>query len=94
LRRVRILPAARGDIARLVAFLKHKSPAAADAAAARISKAILSLDQTPERGRKGSREDLRELVVRFGRDAYIIQYRVEPSDVVVARIFHSREDRS
>ncbi len=36
---------------------------------------------------------LRELVVRFGRDAYIIQYRVDSESVVAARIFHSLEQR-
>ena len=90
MRRVRILTGARTDIGRLVAFLRDKSPAAANKAAARITQGILSLGEFADRGRKGPVEGLRELVVRFGRDAYIIQYRVGSSDVIVARVFHSR----
>jgi len=78
---------------RLVAFLNGKSRTAANRAAARISDAILSLDRLAERGRRGPDEGLRELVVRFGRDANVIQYRVTPSEAIVARVFHSREDR-
>ena len=93
MRRVRILAGARTDIGRLVAFLQDKSPVAANKAAARITQGILSLGEFAERGRKGPFEELRELVVRFGRDADIIQYRVGPSEVIVARVFHSRQDR-
>jgi hypothetical protein len=33
------------------------------------------------------------LIVPFGRDGYVFLYRVEPKAVVVARIFHGREQR-
>jgi len=92
-RPIRLLSAARRDIGRLVAFLRDKSPAAANKAAAKLSRAILSLDRFVDRGRRGPDTGLRELVVRFGRDAYIVQYRVDDSEVIIARVFHSKEDR-
>ncbi len=45
------------------------------------------------RARIGSEDDIRELVVRFGRSAYLIWYRVGPNTVDVARIKHHREFR-
>ncbi len=39
------------------------------------------------------RSDRRELFVPFRRAAYVIQYRVYERVVLVARIFHSLEDR-
>ncbi|MDQ2861526.1 MAG: type II toxin-antitoxin system RelE/ParE family toxin [Pseudomonadota bacterium] len=74
-------------MSRLVAFLSEKSPRAADRAASVLAGAIRSLDRFSERGRRGPADGLRELIVPFGRDAYIVQYRVEPARVVVARIF-------
>lgn len=56
-------------------------------------RAIRSLGQMADRGRKHAASDARELVVPFGRDAYILRYRVEPDRVIVARVFHLREDR-
>jgi len=35
----------------------------------------------------------RELLVRFGRHGYVVQYRVEGEEVLVARVFHGLEDR-
>jgi plasmid stabilization system protein ParE len=92
-RQVRLLIAAEIDLARLVEFLAGKSPRAAVRAAATLSKAIRSLDRFADRGRQGPMEGLREMVVRFGRDAYIVQYLVEAGVVTVARVFHGREDR-
>jgi len=92
-RRVRLLPLARRDLARLEDFLSSKSPAAASKAAAAIRRAVLSLDEHAKRGRPGPVENTRELHVRFGRDGYVIQYRVSEDRVSVARIFHTRERR-
>ena len=39
------------------------------------------------------RSGRRELLVPFGRAAYVIQYRVYDRVVLIARIFHSLEDR-
>lgn len=90
-RAVRLTPAAADDLERLVDFLSQKNERAAQSAATSIERAVLSLAELSERGRMTTVPGLRELVVRFGRDAYIIQYRVDADSVVVARVFHSLE---
>jgi plasmid stabilization system protein ParE len=90
---VRLSIAARADQDRLNDFLAEKSPSAARRANRAIAEAILSLRTMPERGYPSRRIGWRELVVRFGRDGYVIRYRVEPGAVFVARIFHGLEDR-
>ena len=55
--------------------------------------AVQSLDELSERGLFDQESGLRELPVNFGRDGYTIQYRVDPSEVLIARIFHNREQR-
>jgi plasmid stabilization system protein ParE len=70
------------------------SPAASQKASRALREAIRPLDMFPERGRPSEgRPDVRELVVKFGSAAYVLRYRVEDKRVVVAAIFHSREDR-
>jgi len=81
-------------LSRLTAFLSGKSLRVATRAAETLSVAIEGLNEFAERARSEPVHGLRELVVRFGRDAYIVQYRVEATLVIVARVFHSREDRS
>lgn len=69
------------------------SPATWPRAAEEIAKGIEALAEFPDRGRPMLRSGRRELFVPFGRDAYVIQYRVFSQVVFVARIFHSRENR-
>jgi len=38
-------------------------------------------------------DGLRHLYIPFGASGYVVQYRVGEDAVVVARIFHAREDR-
>lgn len=92
-REVRILPRARQDGQRLETFLEGKSSAAAERAASAIAKAVLSLNELAERRPVLSDSGTRELPVRFGRDGYVIQYRIVEDEVQVARIFHVRENR-
>lgn len=46
----------------------------------------------PSVGRAINREE-RKLVVPFGRDGFVAIYRIDPDQVVVGRILHSRQDR-
>lgn len=92
-RSVRLLPAARVDLARLEAFLAEKNARAAVRAALAIAAGVRSLAEHAERHRDLTGRGVRELPVRFGRDGYVIQYRVRDAEVLVARIFHVREDR-
>jgi plasmid stabilization system protein ParE len=79
----------------LAAFIASGSPIAARRARAAILSAIQSLDRFSERGAPVARspDGLRELFVPFGRAGYVIQYVVDPDQVTVLRIFHSREER-
>lgn len=80
------------DLARLVDFLVDRNPKAALRVADVLENAASSLSELADRGRPGP-EGLRELVVQFGKNAYILMYKVEPDRVLVARIFHSLENR-
>ena len=88
---VRLSPAAGRDLDRLAAFLEIDSPAAAARALTVLEEGLESLRDMASRGRPGSREGYRELVVPFGAAAYIIRYRVTANTVDVAQIRHSRE---
>ena len=91
--KVRLLPRARIDLHRLPEFLDAKSIQAGARAREVLAEAIASLRDLPNRGRPGPRSGTRELVVAFGRDAYIFRYRVRDDEVVVIGIRHSREAR-
>ncbi len=93
MRRVELTLAARNDLVRLQAFLVSKSERAAETAVETISSAVRSLAEFPERGRmlRGGRS--RELTVRYGRDGYVLRYRIVEQSVFVYRIFHGRERR-
>lgn len=82
----------RADRARLAAFLAEVSPHAAERAIDTIATALRRLSLHPESGRP-SAGDRRDLPVRFGGSGHIVQYRVDPDAVVIARIFHMREDQ-
>ena len=91
--------AAAADLAPLRAFLADKSPAAAERAVAVLVAAIQSLDLFPERGRPcgpaNLPANLRELIVPFGKSGYVVRYAYSPAanEVVIIRIWHSREER-
>lgn len=87
--------AAAADLQRLRAFLFEKDPPAAQRAVSGIVRAIDSLDLFPDRGRPSEVSGVRELVVPFGRSAYIVRFAHDPQreEVVILRIWHGREDR-
>lgn len=58
-----------------------------------LESAILGLREFPERGRPAPIQGFPELVVPFGRDAYILRYTVFDQDVLITSIRHSRENR-
>jgi plasmid stabilization system protein ParE len=90
-----VSPDAAADLVRLRAFLADKNPDAARRAAASLIHAIQSLDRFPDRGRPTCIEAVRELIVPFGRSAYVLRYSHLPDadEIVVLRIWHGREHR-
>lgn len=90
---VELTPGAQRDLARLGDFLVEQSDRAAIAAVEKIEAGIRSLREFSERGRRVREAPWRELIVRFGRDGYVIRNRVAAARVIVMRIFHARERR-
>ncbi len=90
---LRWAPDAVRDLARLRDFLGSKNAAAAARAAERILQAAAMLRERPELGHVVEDEDWRELLAPAGRTAYVLRYRIDEDAVVIARVWHSREDR-
>jgi toxin ParE1/3/4 len=88
--------AAAADLARLRAFLADKNSAAAQHAISGIVRAIDLLAAFPDRGRDSGLTGLRELVVPFGRSAYVVRYAHDPQrqEIVIVRVWHGREART
>lgn len=93
MRALRWLPEAVQDLVRLRDFIGDENPAAAERAARRIREAAAVLRKQPELGRVVEGEDFRDLVAPFGGGAYVLRYRIDEDAVVVARVWHSREER-
>lgn len=91
-RPVRLSVGALRDRDRLAAFLIGKSPGAAARSLIVIEQALRSLGQFPEVGRSVA-GGFREWTIRFGRDGYVVRYRVDASQVFITRIFHTLENR-
>ncbi len=49
--------------------------------------------ERPKLGHVVEDEDWRELLAPAGRTAYVLRYRIDEDAVVIARVWHSREDR-
>jgi plasmid stabilization system protein ParE len=92
--KVRLLQQAYDDLDRFESFLLPKNPDAAQRAVDLLLDAAASLSGAPGKGRPVGR-GFRELIVPFGRAAYIMRYRVDETRriVFITQIWHSREDR-
>ena len=87
--------AAGADFERLHQFLADKDPDAAGRAATAIDAAVQSLVHLPQRGRPLGTLGMRELIVPFGRSAYVLRYAYSQGrdELVIVRAWHSREER-
>ena len=80
------LPEALADLERLHRFLAEVSPQAARRAAATILGGADRLEEHSDLGRP-MEDERREWIVRFGLDAYVLRYRVDPDGCpVVVRV--------
>jgi plasmid stabilization system protein ParE len=88
--------AATADLVRLRAFLADKNSAATQRALAGLVDAIDSLAVFPERGRACDAFGLRELIVPFGRSAYVVRFAHDPQqrEIIIVRVWHGREART
>ena len=93
-RRLIWLPEAATDIARLRRFIQPHNPKAARRAAQCIKAAANQLIEFPEIGKPlQDGTERRELYAPFGNGAYVLRYQLKGEDVVILRVWHSREDR-
>lgn len=92
MRRVRLLRAAEADLARLADFLVEMNPRAAEKTGELLEEAVLSLGEFSERA-PANPDGSRTLTLRYGSGGYAIFYRVHDREVLVTRIFHTREHR-
>lgn len=96
-RRLRWLPQAVADLARLRDFIHPHNSAAAKRVANCIRKAILKLADHPLIGINVADiddEQLRDLFIPFGQAGYWLRYLVKDDDIVIVRIWHGRENRN
>ena len=88
------LPEARDDIQRLSDFLLERNPEAAGRAVRAIQLGSRSLLEYPRTGRPLDDETgRRELFVPFGAGACVMRYVILDDQIVVIRVWHSREKR-
>ena len=90
---VRLLPPARDDLIGVSNFPAEVAPNTALRAADVVDRALKWLEMFPERAPVNGLGG-RDLSVPFGQAGYVIRYRIEGGNVILLRIFHSREDRS
>ena len=94
--KIAFLPEALGDIERLFAFIAEKNPSAARKAMLAIDAATALIAETPAIGSAmKSRPAYRQFFAPFGRQAYVLRYRVDADNdtVVIVRVWHGRERR-
>ncbi|MFN3721059.1 MAG: type II toxin-antitoxin system RelE/ParE family toxin [Rhizobium rhizophilum] len=96
-RKVRYNAKARTDLNRLHDFLLDRDVAAAERALDAIIDGISGLAHFPNMGRKLEHDgqQLRELLIPFGRTGYLALYQLSSDgDVNILAIRHQREDDS
>ena len=96
-RRLKILPEAIADLARLREFIHVHNPAAASRAAKRLREAIHKIPHQPFLGRQMEGVDnpeLRERFIPFGKAGYWIEYLVKEEEILIVKIWHGRENRT
>ncbi len=85
-------PEALADVARLHDFLAQTSPSAARRGAAAIISASKKIIRNPLIGSPYA--EFREWPAKFGRRSYVLRYFIlADGDVLITRVWHSREQR-
>jgi plasmid stabilization system protein ParE len=73
-------------------YLNRHSPRAALRMFNLVASRVLSLREMPFKGIERG-HGMRELIVKFGKSAYVIRYRVTDEAVIITRIWHGRQNR-
>jgi plasmid stabilization system protein ParE len=89
---IRVSLAASADLERVIDWLTERSPRAGREARDQLLGALDLLDRNPYAA-PAVELDAREKVVSYGRDGFIVRYRVESDAVVILRVLHGRQQR-
>jgi plasmid stabilization system protein ParE len=89
---VALTPGALSDLDRLDTFLREKNPAAADKMQSAFDAAFTRLAENPFDSPALASKTPRARTVRFGKGGYICLYEVRGRTVLIARLFHDREN--
>lgn len=87
-------PASR-DIERLRVFIAPRHPEAVRRSVLRLLKACDTLIEFPFSGRTAHthQQDIREMIVSFGKEGYTVRYRISAKYITILRIWHQKEKR-
>lgn len=91
--RVLWTPTALRDVARLHRFLTGDNPAAARRCISVIRSRVKQLGANPDLGRHVAEmpTEFRELIIPFGKSAYLALYRTDDATVAILAVRHARE---
>ena len=88
-------PGAIDDLSRLRDFLKSKKPKAAANAARSIVKTANSLLEHPQLGHPMvDLPEFNKIFIPFGRNGYDMHYRIDHGNIIILRVWHTRETRN
>ncbi|MDV7341588.1 type II toxin-antitoxin system RelE/ParE family toxin [Terasakiella sp. A23] len=89
------LPEAQQDVQRLFDFLLPLNPTAAEHAVKTIADGAAQLNEFGDIGRPMDDDTgRRELFLPFGASHYVLRYMKTDSDIVIIRVWHSKEIRN
>jgi addiction module RelE/StbE family toxin len=89
--RIRWTPAAAADLQNISDYLKERYPHYRQPTMRKLYETIRSLKQWPRRGRPGSEEGTREILLP--PLPYVAVYRVTEQAIEVLRVYHGAQDR-
>ena len=89
--RIRWTPAAAADLRNISDYLKERYPHYRQPTMRKLYETIRSLKQWPRRGRPGSEEGTREILLP--PLPYVAVYRVTEQAIEVLRVYHGAQDR-
>ena len=84
---------ARSDLIRLREFIQPHNSRAAKKSSDKILKAAKLILDNPAIGKPIEGRQDYELVTPFGQNSYILRYQIIEQNIVILKVWHSREDR-
>lgn len=86
-------PNAAHDVERLHQWFAKHSRAAAVAFMARLAKAEVRIEARPLTYRLLNDQETRRYSFRINRTSYLVDYQIEPSQIVILRVWHGRQNK-